>query len=355
MSGELYKRKEWLEEQLSVNKLNLEAISSLCGVHASTVSRWARRFGILYMIVRPLRERACDVCGALFGYRTRKSSGDGKYRCPDCVAAYRRECNRSRRRSKRGRTGVPSITEHYPRIRGPKKASRLTSAKTSTTQQFDAYTKKRAIDNGKIESSTQCAACGVSLSDARYLDYDNSVLRGVLCDTCGELLSMLRCGGSDRIDALLTYLLPERASLSWESYFMWMAFMVSTRSKDRSTKVGAVIVRDKVIIATGYNGFPRKCDDRVEARYERPLKYDWTVHAEENAILNAARAGLATIDSTLYVTPLLPCHNCAKSIIQAGIKRVVCKVASKNNTNWEESFKLTKIMFDEAQIEFCML
>lgn len=134
---------------------------------------------------------------------------------------------------------------------------------------------------------------------------------------------------------------------NWDEYFMDIAKLVSTRSKDRSTKVGALVVRDKTILSTGYNGFPRGVDDTIEERYERPLKYVWTVHAEENALLHAAREGISINGSTMYVT-LHPCSTCAKAIVQCGIKEVV--VEDDDNPRFAEDFKVAKTILEEAGV-----
>jgi len=113
---------------------------------------------------------------------------------------------------------------------------------------------------------------------------------------------------------------------SWDRYFLDLATLASTRSKDRSTKVGAVIVDPKRnVVSTGYNGFPAGIDDDVEARHERPAKYLYTCHAEENAILSAARRGVAVEGCTIYATHQ-PCSRCARGIVQVGIVRVVVPV-----------------------------
>ena len=113
--------------------------------------------------------------------------------------------------------------------------------------------------------------------------------------------------------------------ISWDEYFMGVALLASQRSKDPSTQVGACIVdSEKRILSTGYNGFPHGCSDddfpwnRDESLGE--TKYRFVVHAELNAILNASGKSLA--GSTLYVG-LFPCNECAKAIIQAGIKEVI--------------------------------
>ena len=89
----------------------------------------------------------------------------------------------------------------------------------------------------------------------------------------------------------------------WDVRFLRLALEVSTWSKDRSTQVGAVIVgEDRSPGPYGYNGFPRIIDDEKEERHIRPTKYDWTEHAERNAIYNAARMGVALTDTYTHLT-----------------------------------------------------
>ena len=112
--------------------------------------------------------------------------------------------------------------------------------------------------------------------------------------------------------------------ISWDEYFMGVAMLSALRSKDPSTKVGACIVNvNKRIVGIGYNGLPGGCDDD-EFPWERnggflDTKYAYVVHAEPNAILNATSD---LTNATLYVT-LFPCNECAKLIIQSGIKEIV--------------------------------
>ena len=113
--------------------------------------------------------------------------------------------------------------------------------------------------------------------------------------------------------------------ISWDEYFMGVALLAAQRSKDPSTQVGACIVdTDNRILSTGYNGFPYGCSDdefpwnRDESVGE--TKYQFVVHAELNAILNAR--GKTLTGSKVYVA-LFPCNECAKAIIQAGIKEVI--------------------------------
>ena len=111
--------------------------------------------------------------------------------------------------------------------------------------------------------------------------------------------------------------------ISWDEYFMGIAMLAAKRSKDPSTQVGACIVsKDNIIISTGYNGMPKGCsDDEVPwGREGADTKYPYVVHAELNAILNANGRDLR--GSRVYVA-LFPCNECAKAIIQSGVKEVV--------------------------------
>ena len=113
--------------------------------------------------------------------------------------------------------------------------------------------------------------------------------------------------------------------ISWDEYFMGVALLASMRSKDPSTQVGACIGGpDNIILSTGYNGFPRGCSDDefpwAREGAETETKYPFVVHAELNAILNHDGASLK--GATIYVT-LFPCNECAKAIIQSGIREVV--------------------------------
>ena len=109
----------------------------------------------------------------------------------------------------------------------------------------------------------------------------------------------------------------------WNKRFMELAFLVASWSKDPSTKTGAVVVGpDKEIRATGYNGPVRGVDDDVPERFERPTKYDFFEHAERNALYNACLTGVSVKGCVMYATHA-PCVDCARAIIQAGIKTVI--------------------------------
>ena len=111
--------------------------------------------------------------------------------------------------------------------------------------------------------------------------------------------------------------------ITWDEYFMGVALLAGKRSKDPNTQVGACIVdENNIILSTGYNGFPYGCSDDTFP-WEREgddTKYKYVVHAELNAILNAN--GKLLKGAKLYVD-LFPCNECAKAIIQSGIKEVV--------------------------------
>ncbi len=139
--------------------------------------------------------------------------------------------------------------------------------------------------------------------------------------------------------------------ITWDEYFMGIAVLSSLRSKDPNTQVGACIVSpDKKIIGVGYNGFPTGCSDD-ELPWEREgdwinTKYPYVCHAELNAILNSPISSLK--GATLYVA-LFPCNECAKAIIQTGIKKVIYlsdKYAESDQT------KASKMMLKSAGVEF---
>lgn len=134
---------------------------------------------------------------------------------------------------------------------------------------------------------------------------------------------------------------------SWQKYFLGMAEQVATRSKDPSTKVGCVIsTEDKVVVATGYNGIPRDVLDKPE-RMERPAKYLWTSHAEENAVAMAARVGSRLRGGHAFVTHM-PCCRCARMLIQAGISTVYCGDGTTSMPL--EEFDVASQMFREAGV-----
>lgn len=140
----------------------------------------------------------------------------------------------------------------------------------------------------------------------------------------------------------------------WDHRFMDVALLISSWSKDPGTKVGAVLVGDRNILSTGYNGFPLGISDISERYADREVKLAYTVHAEVNALLNAAKNGAKTDGATLYVT-FHPCVNCAASIIQGGISRVVCPSADNAPERWRDNFGRARDLMKEAGLEIAHL
>lgn len=146
----------------------------------------------------------------------------------------------------------------------------------------------------------------------------------------------------------------------WDKFFLGMAEYISTASKDPSTKVGAVIVdNNRMVVGLGYNGFPRGVADTEERYNDRPTKYKMIVHAEQNAIINA---GHRTEGSTIYVYPAFGkpplCSTCAKSVIQAGIKRVVGYIPQLSSDvieRWSDEIAFSQTMCGEAGLIMDML
>lgn len=123
------------------------------------------------------------------------------------------------------------------------------------------------------------------------------------------------------------------------------------RSKDRSTKVGAVVIdSDFNVRISGYNGMPRGIDDDIEYRHERPQKYFWAAHAEENCVAQAARIGVSLKGCTILLTSLFPCTTCARLIIQSGIIRVLAPKINENS-RWDEQAAVALEMLTEAGVE----
>lgn len=144
--------------------------------------------------------------------------------------------------------------------------------------------------------------------------------------------------------------------MDWTDYFLSIAETVKEKSKDRRTQIGAVIVgSDNEIVSTGYNSFPRGIDDEQEDRQVRPEKYYWIVHAEMNAILNAARIGVSTKNCTMYLTCGVPCSDCCRGIINSGIKKIYCKIqdTTRNRDHWDAHAARSRVMFEESGVEVC--
>ena len=163
---------------------------------------------------------------------------------------------------------------------------------------------------------------------------------------------------------------------SWDKYFFDLIEVIRAKSKDRSTKVGCVIADNKhTILATGFNGFPRKVNENskdlneflpphlkhraveeIESRHQRPTKYLFTEHAERNAIYQSARKGVSLEGSIIYID-WYPCADCARAIIQSGIKEVVIDARDEDekkeywNKRWKDHMNASKKMLKEAEVK----
>ncbi len=144
---------------------------------------------------------------------------------------------------------------------------------------------------------------------------------------------------------------------SWDEWFMGMAYDTARKSKDTSTKIGAVIVRENRPILFGYNGLPRKVKDTPE-RMVRPVKYKWTEHGERNAIYCGARFGIATEGTSMF-TQSVPCTDCARGIINAGIVKIVIHKQTEDlfdkHPLWIEDLLISREMLRESGVEIQIL
>lgn len=138
--------------------------------------------------------------------------------------------------------------------------------------------------------------------------------------------------------------------ISWDEYFMGISMLSAQRSKDSNTQVGACIVSEEnKILSVGYNGMPTGCNDD-DMPWEREgafleTKYPFVCHAELNAILNRSTGSLK--NARIYVS-LFPCNECAKAIIQSGIKEVVYREDKYADT---DGVKASKMMFKMAGVK----
>lgn len=145
----------------------------------------------------------------------------------------------------------------------------------------------------------------------------------------------------------------EGNQLKWDLRFLEMAKLISTWSKDPSTRVGAVIADGKRIISTGYNGFPDIMSDLVENYNNREQKYSRIIHGEMNALLFAKQD---VKDATLYTYPFISCDRCFVHMLQAGINRFVApKPTEEQLTRWGESFKKVREYAAECHAELIEL
>ena len=140
--------------------------------------------------------------------------------------------------------------------------------------------------------------------------------------------------------------------LKWDERYLDLAAGVAGWSKDPSRKIGAVAVGSKGnVLAQGFNGFPRGISDSPDRYEDRTRKYELVVHAEMNVIYNASYNGVSLDGSTLYVHGLPVCSDCAKGIIQVGIRRVVMR-DQEIPVLWQQSWTKTEEMFNESGVRY---
>jgi dCMP deaminase len=137
----------------------------------------------------------------------------------------------------------------------------------------------------------------------------------------------------------------------WDVRFLRLAHEVAKWSKDPSTKVGCILVKDKKVVSMGYNGFPAGISDDLTRLEDRATKYEMTVHAEVNAVTNAALHGVSTAGSTAYIT-FSPCSRCASVLINAGISTVVISARNIIPDRWLDNFRLAAGLLNEAGVGY---
>jgi len=140
----------------------------------------------------------------------------------------------------------------------------------------------------------------------------------------------------------------------WHIRFLRLAQEVSTWSIDPSTKVGCVLVRDRRVVSTGYNGFPKNISDDFERLMDREKKYEITVHAEVNAVTTAALHGVSTEGCNAYIT-FSPCSRCAAVLINAGINQVYVVGGSLIPDRWLSNFITASNLLAEAGVLYKVL
>ena len=270
------------------------------------------------------REVNCGACGDKYEIKRALKKG-ATPRCPECS---RPEYNARARKA---------AYHTRPQYKANSRAWQLLNYYGLTVERFEQM------------ATAQGGVCGICKGppDGSHLVVDHchqtNRVRGLLCGKCNRAIGTL---GDDpaSMKAAVAYLQRGEARQTWDQYFVDLARLTATRSKDRSSQVGAVIVKNKIVLSTGYNGFPRGVNDDVPERHERPEKYFWMVHAEDNAILNAARHGVQVEGGSLYVTPFAPCSKCARAIASVGIAEVIVDQRQDNPRFAEEIAKGQQIL-----------
>jgi len=282
----------------------------------------------------------CSDCSSSYKKQSSKPAKDGKHRCDKC----RRKLHRVNFEKRHGKTAWFKYAKDNPKYK-----NRIRERSLKTNYGIDNVIYEKMFElQGRV-----CAICKEPCSKGNNLAVDHCHLtgqvRGLLCHRCNMSLGTFKDNLS-LFRSASSYLLRFDKSRSWDWYFLDIAELVATRSKDKSSQVGAVIVKDRSILTTGYNGFPRGCNDQIQERHDRPMKYIWTIHSEENAIFNAARMGSSVEGATIYVTHG-PCSECAKAIVQSGIVEVVYNPLNVTY-GLTESIEKAKLIFQASRIIF---
>lgn len=277
-----------------------------------------------------IKEYTCEQCGAKYPLSRAPKAGT-----PVLCAECRRLIYRARARKAKYHT--------RPEYKAKAREWRLQDAYGLTPEDFE----RMCETQGGV-----CAICKQPPEKGKLLvvdhDHQSGAVRGILCNKCNRAIGTLN-DDTNVIRSAISYLQRGRGRQTWDEYFVEMARLTATRSKDRSSQVGAVIVRNRLVISTGYNGFPRGVNDDVDERHERPAKYLWTVHAEENAILNAARYGAKVEGGSLYVTPFSPCSACARGIAASGISEVIVD-QQQDNPRFAEEMAIGREIMAAARV-----
>lgn len=138
----------------------------------------------------------------------------------------------------------------------------------------------------------------------------------------------------------------------WDRRFLEAAKCISNWSPDPSSKIGAVAINDQNLpLAWGWNAFPRKMVSLTEAEVDKETKYKYVIHAEANTVYNCTRNNISLLNAKLYVYGIPPCIDCAKAIIQVGIKQVFSLVRRETSSKWMDSYQDSVKLFQEVGIE----
>lgn len=137
-----------------------------------------------------------------------------------------------------------------------------------------------------------------------------------------------------------------------KKFYQLATFQAIIFSKDPAKKVCALFIAPETyqILSAGYNGMPRGIDEKIESRWERPIKYKYVVHAETNGIYNSSLNGVS-LNNSICVVTMFPCSNCAKALIQVGVKKIITNEPNLDHERWGEDFKYSLELLNEVHME----